>query len=443
MRREELIGSRFGKLTIVSDGLKPNEAKQSFRLYECKCDCGNTIYTTYLSLKNGYITMCDDCAHINDRKNFKNVKDHPFYRKARSIKERCTKKDDHNYHNYGGRGIKCELGDTVPEIIKSLDKVPGYFEGAQIDRVDNNGNYTLHHPEYGDEIWYDDDGRPCLGNLRWTTHKENSLNKRTTVTMEDLRNFPRRKEKIDDVLLRNGYTYDDVILYKSYQLSVPGKPKYFVVLKNDPRPFNLLEIDKTGLIDPKTELLTKDDKYKYRNPNLLEDDPFYKIAQSIISKCNNKRDYRYRLHGALGIENHLGDSIKEVIESLRKVPGYKEGLYIDRTEPKANFSLIHPIHGSDEWIDSQGYRCLGTMRWAKYTDLQVRQMVNEELKMTPENLEKYPRTLDSLIRIIKENFNINDFVFIPIDNSNMSHRRPILYKAVLKVNANKYLLKHS
>ena len=84
-----------------------------------------------------------------------------------------------HYRRYGGRGIRCDLGDTIWGICKALEKVPGYRPGLTIDRIDNDGNYTLYHPIHKRKIWYDEKSRPCLGNLRWVTHKENTLKENT------------------------------------------------------------------------------------------------------------------------------------------------------------------------------------------------------------------------------------------------------------------------
>lgn len=49
-------GKRFGSLVLIR---KTNELyKDGSYLYECKCDCGNTIKTTSSRLKNGHIQSC-------------------------------------------------------------------------------------------------------------------------------------------------------------------------------------------------------------------------------------------------------------------------------------------------------------------------------------------------------------------------------------------------
>lgn len=50
-----LIGKRFGKLTVVKFSHRDN---RKFLCYECLCDCGNTIVARSAFLKNGVVQSC-------------------------------------------------------------------------------------------------------------------------------------------------------------------------------------------------------------------------------------------------------------------------------------------------------------------------------------------------------------------------------------------------
>lgn len=93
-----------------------------------------------------------------------------FYRKFRSLKQRCEVESDKSYKNYGGRGIKCEwddfesfYSDMYKSYIKHVQKHTN--KHTHLDRIDNNGNYSK-------------------DNCRWVTPKENSYNRSNTVTHE-------------------------------------------------------------------------------------------------------------------------------------------------------------------------------------------------------------------------------------------------------------------
>ena len=83
-----------------------------------------------------------------------------------AMKRRCQNPSDKAFKNYGGRGIKvCERWNKLDNFRD--DMLPTYKEGLQIDRIDNDGDYS---PE----------------NCRWVSRKENNRNKRTNVMWKGL-----------------------------------------------------------------------------------------------------------------------------------------------------------------------------------------------------------------------------------------------------------------
>ena len=72
--------------------------------------------------------------------------------------QRCNNKNHKEYHRYGGRGIiVCESwGESFLSFFADMGLKP--FSKAQIDRIDNDGNYEP-------------------GNCRWVTPKENCQNR--------------------------------------------------------------------------------------------------------------------------------------------------------------------------------------------------------------------------------------------------------------------------
>jgi len=78
------------------------------------------------------------------------------------MKARCYKKEDINFHRYGGRGITvCNEWLNDFKTFYSWAIVNGYNEGLDIDRIDNDGNYEL-------------------SNCRFITRSNNCLNKNVT-----------------------------------------------------------------------------------------------------------------------------------------------------------------------------------------------------------------------------------------------------------------------
>lgn len=58
-RANNLIGKKFGKLTVLKEGgfIKDNAGK-NHRIYECLCDCGNITYAQHQYLEFGDVVSC-------------------------------------------------------------------------------------------------------------------------------------------------------------------------------------------------------------------------------------------------------------------------------------------------------------------------------------------------------------------------------------------------
>jgi len=85
-----------------------------------------------------------------------------LYKRWIRIRERCLNPNAPNFDNYGGRGITvCDewLNSFIP--FRDWALVNGYKPWLQIDRIDNDGDYT---PE----------------NCRWISCKLNQRNKRNS-----------------------------------------------------------------------------------------------------------------------------------------------------------------------------------------------------------------------------------------------------------------------
>ena len=177
--KNDLTGLRFGKLTVIEQA--PDHIAASGRrktMWECRCECGNTITCATYSLTSGHTRSCgcikDDPEYrraLSERNtkhgDAKTQSRERLYRVWSAMKRRCDCESDSRYDSYGGRGIKvCETWENEYEAFRDWALANGY------DRDAPYGVYTL------DRI--DVDGDYCPENCRWVDLKTQSSNKRSS-----------------------------------------------------------------------------------------------------------------------------------------------------------------------------------------------------------------------------------------------------------------------
>ena len=123
------------------------------------------------------------------------------------IKKRCFNPRHSGYCWYGGRGITvCEEWKTDFQAFARWALVSGYTKCLQIDRRDNNGNYT---PE----------------NCRFVTSRENGSNRRTNNDTIGVSWHKRHLKWISHIMFERklrhlGYYTDKNIAAFAYELAL-------------------------------------------------------------------------------------------------------------------------------------------------------------------------------------------------------------------------------
>lgn len=145
MSEEEIIGMKYGKLTILrySDKRGRNGASYVW----CQCECGNIKEVGLSSLRCGGVKSCGCIVRNQLRKHGKSKT--RLYQIYCGMKERCNNQNYKSYKHYGGRGITiCPewLGKHGFENFAKWAYSTGYDENAEhgectIERKDVNGNY--------------------------------------------------------------------------------------------------------------------------------------------------------------------------------------------------------------------------------------------------------------------------------------------------------------
>jgi hypothetical protein len=164
----DLTGESFNRLTVLKqEVVKVSGRNRTFLL--CSCSCGNTSSVEYYKLIYGHTKSCGcllaeqrlfttihGCANKNNR---------PYeYTLWRNIKDRCFRKENKDYIDYGGRGISLYDGwvDSFIDFYRYIGERPSKLHS--LDRIDNSKGYEP-------------------GNVRWATQKDQCRNKRNNVIL--------------------------------------------------------------------------------------------------------------------------------------------------------------------------------------------------------------------------------------------------------------------
>jgi hypothetical protein len=153
---ENVIGKNFGEWTVLSDAEHYSFRGKKLRMVSCHCSCGTVKEVRLSHLKGGRSKSCG-CSRGESH----GLQKHPIYSVWGAMKQRCANSNNPAYHNYGGRGINvCSRWENSFQNFFD-DMGSSWSGGLSLDRVDNDGGYSLK-------------------NCRWATPEEQAANKRNT-----------------------------------------------------------------------------------------------------------------------------------------------------------------------------------------------------------------------------------------------------------------------
>ena len=154
-----LSGRVFGRLLVVE---RSTTARRHVH-WVCSCECGTTVEVNCSNLVRGNTRSCG-CLKIDEllqRRITHGMCRSPEYSVWSTMWARCTNPKVRSFKSYGGRGIRvCVEWGSFDNFYADMGPRP--FPGAQVDRKDNNGNYSA-------------------DNCKWSTATQQARNTRATV----------------------------------------------------------------------------------------------------------------------------------------------------------------------------------------------------------------------------------------------------------------------
>lgn len=146
---------RYGRLVVIETGQIPD----TYKYYAiCWCDCNSGLKRIrFDGLIAGMVVSCG--CYQKERSTTHGMHSSQHYSRWSNMLDRCYNVECTAYPNYGGRGISvCAEWHDIAKYVEQLPE--GYFDGAHLDRIDNDGDYEP-------------------SNVRWVTPAQNHDNRRS------------------------------------------------------------------------------------------------------------------------------------------------------------------------------------------------------------------------------------------------------------------------
>ena len=150
MKAKDLVGQKFGRLTVVERA--PNKGSKA--AWKCICDCGGSTVAISHDLICGHTKSCG-CyqRQQTSRASMKHGKRHTkIYAVWLSMKDRCFNHKNKRFEDYGGRGITvCDEWKNDKKQFFKWAFENGYADNLTIDRIDVKRGYSPENCRWVDQ----------------------------------------------------------------------------------------------------------------------------------------------------------------------------------------------------------------------------------------------------------------------------------------------------
>lgn len=196
-KRVDWAGKRQGKLIVLSEAGRDAHGNV---LWNCLCDCGTKCTKSNNNLAGGVKSCSTACGVTtsNIERSKHGMWKTKEYRAWSGMKQRCLNPQNKHYASYGGRGITVYPAwvNSFEAFVMDVGLAPQ--DALSLDRIDNDGNYEP-------------------SNVRWTTRKAQSNNRRVTLSAEiDGEVLP-----LSDIALKYGVGY--MVVFQRFKRGLRGR----------------------------------------------------------------------------------------------------------------------------------------------------------------------------------------------------------------------------
>jgi hypothetical protein len=157
MKKLDLTGHVYGRLTVISEALK----RGRHTMYNCLCECGLASVAYATNLRSGYTTSCG-CLRTELHSTQGGGSNNAAYKNWESMVARCHNIKHDQYEKYGAIGVHVHLPwrYDFQAFLRYIGPKPTV--NHTIDRIENALGYIP-------------------GNVRWATHIEQKANRSNTA----------------------------------------------------------------------------------------------------------------------------------------------------------------------------------------------------------------------------------------------------------------------
>ena len=147
-----LVGRRFGKLTVVEDS---NQRLHKHKMWRCECDCGNEKLVSSHHLTSNAVKSCGcSSGYESGDKNpfFKGYKEihsvvfRGYQRGAKSRNLEFNVTIEQIWELYVQQGRKCAVSGLPIAFTKNTNK--SRHDTASLDRIDSSRGYTIDNVQW-------------------------------------------------------------------------------------------------------------------------------------------------------------------------------------------------------------------------------------------------------------------------------------------------------